>query len=445
MKFNSGILANHLKALESKVMQPSRYIVALSGGLDSVVLLHALKNYLTEHKSTIPLIAIHINHCLQAQSQNWVEECEAITKKLDIVFKSINVKVDLNSGRGLEASARNARYSALLREMQPNDWLITAHHQEDQAETLLINLIRGSGIAGISGISKFRKFGLGWIVRPMLNIAKDNLISYANENSLDWIEDPSNIDLDFDRNFLRHEIITSLKKRWPSVSECLCRSSAHAGEASQLLFELAEIDLKKICSDSSKIPISKLLELAPARQRNLIRFAFQKLKLNMPSTVKLKLIFSELIFARQDSQPLIRWDGVIVRRYRDNLYLMSDKEMPYLYPLTISGNELFLGPGMGSLNFEISENIGLSKELFDKGLTVKRRAGGEKIIPYNHTHRKELKKLLQEKGIVPWMRNQVPLVYSGRELVAVGDLWISKDAISEPGIKVRWIDRPELH
>ena len=445
MKFNSEILANHLKALETKVMQPSRYVVALSGGLDSVVLLHALKKYLIEHKSAIPLIAIHINHCLQAQSQNWVEECEAITKKLDVVFKSIKVKVDLNSGRGLEASARSARYSALLREMQPNDWLITAHHQEDQAETLLINLIRGSGIAGIAGISKIRKFGLGWIVRPMLNIAKDDLILYAKENSLDWIEDPSNIDLDFDRNFLRHEIITSLKTRWPSVSECLCRSSAHAGEASQLLFELAEIDLKKICFDSYRIPISKLLKLSPARQRNLIRFAFQKQKLNMPSTVKLKLIFSELIFARKDSQPLIRWDGVIVRRYRDNLYLMSDKQMPDLYPLPISGNELFLGPGMGSLNFEISENIGLSKKLFDKGLTVKKRTGGEKIIPYNQPHRKELKKLLQERGIVPWMRNQLPLVYSGKELVAVGDLWISKDAISEPGIKVRWIDRPELH
>ena len=445
MKFNSEILAKYLKALESEATQPSRYIVALSGGLDSVVLLHALRNHLIEHKSKIPLIAIHINHCLQPESQSWVEKCKTITYKLDIIFKSINVEVDLNSGRGLEASARSARYSALLREMRYKDWLITGHHQEDQAETLLINLIRGSGPAGIAGISKIRQFGLGWIARPILNITKDNLTSYAKENSLDWIEDPSNLDLNFDRNFLRHEIITRLKARWPNVADCLCRSSAHAGEASQLLFELAEIDLEKICSDSSKIPISKLLKLSPARQRNLIRFALQKQRLNIPSTAKLKLIFSDLIFARQDAQPLIRWDGVIVRRYRDNLYLMSDKQISDLFPLPILGNELSLGPGMGKLNFEISENIGLSRELFDKGLIVRRRTGGEKIIPYNQTHKRELKKLLQEKGIVPWMRNQLPLVYSGEDLVAVGDLWISKDAISEPGIKVRWIDRPELH
>ncbi|MBM37995.1 MAG: tRNA lysidine(34) synthetase TilS [Woeseia sp.] len=445
MKFNSGILSKHLKALESETRQPSRYVVALSGGLDSVVLLHALKSHLIQYKSKIPLIAIHINHCLQPESQSWVEECEAITKKLDIAFKSINVDVDLDSGKGLEASARSARYSALLREIQHKDWLITAHHQEDQAETLLINLFRGSGLPGISGISKIRKFGLGWIVRPILNIPKDSLVRYAKENFLDWIEDPSNINLDFDRNFLRHEVVTRIKTRWPKVSDCLHRSAEHAGEASQLLFELAEIDLKKICSDSSKIPINKLLTLSPARQRNLIRFALQKQKLNMPSTKQLRLIFSDIIFAREDAQPFIRWNGVIIRRYRNNLYLMPDKEISELYPLPISGNELSLGPGMGRLNFEIIENTGLSKELFDKGLTIRRRTGGEKIILYNQSHKRELKKLLQEKGIVPWMRNQLPLVYSGENLVAVGDLWISRDAVSEPGIKVRWIDRPELH
>ncbi|MAD92052.1 MAG: tRNA lysidine(34) synthetase TilS [Gammaproteobacteria bacterium] len=445
MSFSSAVLAKHLINLESIASKPARYIIAFSGGLDSMVLLHALKNHVFEHKNKIPIFAVHINHGLQAESLNWVNKCEKMATSLGILFKSINIQINLNSGNGLEAAARDARYSALDLELGNGDWLITAHHREDQAETLLLNLIRGSGPTGIAGISQIRRFGKGWLARPIINIKKNDLVLYAKENALDWIEDPSNMDQHFDRNFLRHQILTRLELRWPNISGRLERSSLLAGEASQLLSELAEIDFRELGADATKIPINKLLNLSIARQRNVIRYALRNEGLSMPSRMQLNQILNEAVFARKDAQPLVRWKGVIIRRYRNFLYLMPEKQIIDLKPLIVSNNELLLGPGMGQLNFEKSDKIGLSKELFEKGLVVRFRSGGEKIYLYNQSYKRKLKKLLQEKGIVPWMRNQLPLVYSGENLVAVGDLWLAKDATSCPGIKVRWIDRPALH
>lgn len=445
MTFSPAILAEQLAELECLAGRPARYIVAFSGGLDSSVLLHALANLPIEGENRVSVIAIHIDHGLQPESFSWSELCKVTAAKLGVEFRSINVNVQLDSGKGPEAAAREARYSALHTELRNDDWLLSAHHREDQAETLLLNLIRGSGPAGIAGIGSIRRFGPGWLARPMLSINRADIEIYASDNELRWAEDLSNTDRRFDRNFLRHEVMPNLKLRWPDIAARLQRSAGHAGEASQLLLELAAADLKDLGSSSARIPIDELTSLSAARQRNVIRYALRDQGLSTPTAMQLDRIMSEVIPAREDAQPLVTWPGAAVRRYRNGLYLMPETLTAAIESASISGDELLLGPGLGRLTFEAGTDVGLSKELFDGGLTVKVRAGGERISPFGQSHTRELKNLLQESGIVPWMRDRLPLVYSGDHLVAVGDLWLAADAVSDPGIVVRWVGRPALH
>jgi tRNA(Ile)-lysidine synthase len=438
--FNPAILAEHLQEIESTAGRPARYVIAFSGGLDSTVLAHALAQI-----SDVPVLAIHVDHALQTDSADWSQHCKQIAAELEIDFRSLLVDVQLKSGKGPEGSARDARYAALFVELSNDDWLLSAHHREDQAETLLLNLIRGSGPAGVAGIGDVRRFGPGWLVRPMLNVDRADILQYASDQGLHWIEDPSNADQSFDRNFLRHAVLPRLKSRWPDIAARLQRSAGHAGEASQLLIELAAIDLESMGSCAARLPIDGLAALSLARQRNVIRFALRELGLSTPTAVQLERILNEAIPARVDAQPLVSWAGASVRRYRNGLYLLPENLADAVESESLSGADLQLGLGLGRLHFESGADIGISEELYSGGLTIKPRIGGEEIQLQGQSHTRKLKKLLQEAGIVPWMRDRLPLIYSGERLVAVGDLWLADDAAARPGVAVRWINRPALH
>jgi len=440
VSFNPAILAEHLKELENEAGRPARYVVAFSGGLDSTVLAHALAQC-----SAVPVLAIHIDHALQTDSADWSEHCAQNAVALKIEFRSLRVEVQLESGKGPEAAARDARYAALHAELNDDDWLLSAHHREDQAETLLLNLIRGSGPAGVAGIGDIRRFGPGWLVRPMLNVDRAEILQYATDQGLQWIEDPSNTDRRFDRNFLRHEVLPRLQSRWPDIAARLQRSAGHAGEASQLLIELAVIDLENLGSSASRLPIDGLAELSAARQRNVIRFALRGLGLSTPTAVQLERILNEVIPARVDAQPLVSWPGASVRRYRNGLYLLPQNLAKAIETTPLPGEKLELGAGLGTLHFEAGADVGISSELLSGGLTIKSRVGGEEFQPQGQSHTRKLKKLLQEEGVVPWMRERLPLIYSGERLVAVADLWLAEDAVARPGFAVRWIGRPALH
>ncbi len=443
MIFSAAILAEQLAELEDIAGSPARYVVAFSGGLDSTVLLHALAEL--RERSAVPLLAVHVDHGLQPESLRWSEHCAGFAKLLGVDFHTSAVTVALKSGQGPEASAREARYSALQVQMQSGDWLLSAHHREDQAETLLLNLIRGSGPAGVAGIGAMRQFEPGWLARPMLNVDSAAIKQYAVDAHLNWIEDPSNTDRRFDRNFLRHEVLPRLASRWPDIATRLQRSATHAGEASALLLELAEIDLNRLGGRAERLPIDDLIELSAARQRNLIRYALRRLRLSTPTTLQLDRVMSEVIPARDDAQPLVTWPGASVRRYRSRLYLLPEKLAEVLEYSDISGSRAELGAGLGALNFESGAEVGLSEQLVMQGLSVRPRVGGEKFQPEGQSHTRKLKKLLQEEGVVPWMRDRLPLVYSGEQLVAVGDLWIAAHAVARPGVAVRWSGRPALH
>ena len=441
MTFSPEILRAKLAELEEKAAAPLRYVIAFSGGLDSTALAHALS-----HAETgVPVLAIHIDHGLHEDSQRWSDHCEEFAASLGIEYRSRKVVVQLESGKGPEASAREARYTALHAELGQDDWLLSAHHREDQAETLLLNLMRGSGPAGIAGIGAIRRFGPGWLARPLLHTDQASLRKYADENGLDWIEDPSNTDRRFDRNFLRHDILPRLQSRWPDIAARLQRSATHAGEAATLLADLAAIDLEALGGHPERLPVDSLLALTPGRQRNLLRHSLRLLGLSTPTALQLERILGEVLPAREDAQPHVSWPGASVRRYRNGLYLLPELLASAPLATSIETESVPLGTGLGVLHFESGAARGLSAELFERGLRLDIRKGGEEIQPSGQGHTRKLKKLLQEEGVVPWMRDRLPLVYSGERLVAVADLWIAADAVGEPGVAVRWDERPALH
>ncbi len=443
MTFSVEALRARFEELQAVAGAPSRLVLAFSGGLDSTVLLHALSSLRGELR--VPLLAVHIDHGLQEDSTAWSEHCREAARELGVEYLCRSVTVQLESGKGPEASARDARYGALHAELDPGDWLISAHHREDQAETLLLNLVRGSGPMGIAGIGAIRRFGPGWLARPLLDTSREELLDYAERIGLRWLEDPSNADRRFDRNFLRHDILPRLKSRWPDISARLLRSAGHAGEAAELLDDLAGIDLQDLGGRPERLPIGRLEELSPARQKNLLRYSLKQLGLSTPTAMQLSRVLDEVIPARPDAQPLVSWPGASVRRYRTGLYLLAENlaESPATIP--VSSGEVPLGPGLGTLQFVHDAPRGMAQRLWQANVQVRFRQGGEEFKPEGQAHTRKLKKLLQEEGVVPWMRDRLPLVYADDELVAVGDLWIAATAVGEPGIALRWKERPALH
>jgi tRNA(Ile)-lysidine synthase len=441
VSFTREQLLEHLAALCNEAPAPSRYVLAYSGGLDSTVLAHALASSGTG----IPVIAIHIDHGLHPQSGQWGEHCRAFAAELGIAYRCRKVTVQLESGKGPEASAREARYTALHGEIEPGDWLLSAHHREDQAETLLLNLLRGSGPAGLAGIGAVRRFGVGWLARPLLQVERAALRRYADEHDLEYLEDPSNTDRRFDRNFLRHEVLPRLQTRWPDVAARLQRSARHAGEAAALLADLAAIDLDALGGRAERLPVDELLALPRARQRNLVRHALRICGLSTPTALQLDRILDEVLPAREDAQPHVSWPGASVRRYRNGLYLLPEWLPDVPQTAEFEAGRAVLGEGLGLLQLEEGARRGLDPDLVGRGLRLGFRCGGESFKPDGQAHTRKLKKLLQDEGVVPWMREHVPLVYCGDDLVAVGDLWIAADAAATPGVAVRWEERPALH
>jgi tRNA(Ile)-lysidine synthase len=443
--FGPDVLLERLDALETAANKPRQYLVALSGGLDSTVLAHALAETRGQHGKR--LLAIHVDHQLQAASSGWTDYCRELARRFGIEFIAERVAVDTTGGSGLEAAAREARYAALARHVGDGDWLLSAHHRNDQAETLLLNLMRGSGPAGLAGIGAVARFAAGWLVRPLIDVSRADLEAYAAARGLEWLDDPSNADPRFDRNYLRHEVLPALEQRWPGAVERIARSADLAGEAATMLEELAAIDLQGLGDRATRIDVEGLARLPEARQRNLLRHAIRRAGLPLPGAGRLATVIDSVLYAKPDAQPLVEWPGGELRRYRGRLYLLpplGEAEWPSQgRPLTAT--PVSLGAGMGALQLVPDAPRGLSAATVGRGLRVRMRSGGEQIKPAGQAHTKKLKKLLQDEGVVPWMRDRLPLVFAGDELVAVADLWVAAGATSEPGTTVRWDGRPELY
>jgi len=444
VSFSQERLLRELLGLAALSGDPIRLVIAYSGGLDSTVLLHALAASRERHGKS--LLAVHVDHGLHEDSGQWGDHCESVASSLDVDFMRLAVDVMTDAGKGSEAAARTARYDVLRSLIREGDWLLSAHHRDDQAETLLLNLMRGSGPAGLAGIGEVQPFGSAWLVRPLLPFSQSELENYATQHDLSWIDDPSNEDRQFDRNFLRHEILPELEERWPAVASRLQQSAVLANEAATMLDQLADDDMRNLADRPDRLSLDGLKALPSERQRNVIRYVVRELGLPAPPATQLRSIVADLLPAREDAQPLVQWKGAEVRRYRDWVYVLPESKFGLpgaALQLTEPGLEL--GAGMGELELAEGRARGLAGRVIAKGLEVRFRSGGEEIKLAGQSHTRKLKKLLQDEGIVPWMRDRLPLVYSGDELVAVADLWLADGAVSEPGAAIEWKNRPPIH
>lgn len=422
------------------VTPEQRLIVAYSGGLDSTVLLHLLASLPKTHD----LVAVHINHGLHPAADSWQSHCKAYCQSLGVEFVATSIVVDPANGLGTEAAAREARYAALRAMVEPGDCVLSAHHKDDQAETLLLNLMRSSGPLGLAAILPLREFGSGVLCRPLLGESRDALLDYARQHELTWVEDPSNLDTEFDRNFLRQMVLPTFEARWPDVSSRLSRCSELMAEASDLLDALAAIDLDKAGGQAERLLIDALAALDDARRRNLLRFCLRRVGLPFPGRKRLASISQDVVDAKPDAKPYVAWPGGEARRHRGCLYLMPplgvEPEPPRAIPA--DATHVSVGAGLGRLRF-VRGNRGLHPMLFEQGLELRFRQGGESLAAADMT--KKLKKLLQDAGVVPWMREHIPLLYSDDKLVAVADLWMDADSIDNDGVSVHWENHPALY
>lgn len=434
--FSSATLAEQL----GRLPPVKRYWIAYSGGCDSHVLLHALAQL--RDSSPVAIHAVHVDHRLQADSRAWAQHCAVVCASLNVPLTSLHVDARPASGESPEAAARHARYLAFAELIEPDDCLLTAHHQDDQAETLLLQLLRGGGPHGLAAMPESTPFSKGWHARPLLAYARGELRRYAEANALRWIDDPSNADTGFDRNYLRQSVMPLLRARWPAVARVLTRSAAHQAEAAQLLDALAAQDFE-LCrgphADRLHIPALKTLDAA--RQRNLLRYWLKRLGYALPDSARLAQIQHTVLDAAPDRAPVVSWAGAEVRRYRDTLHALAPSSAEreewswdIAAPLPLpDGAHLLAVPTKGA---------GIKRDSCARQrITVRYRCGGELCRPAPQAHLRPLKKMLQEQGVPPWRRARLPLVYVGEQLAAVADLWVCAPfhaAPDEEGLLIEW-------
>lgn len=391
--------------------------IAFSGGLDSTGLLHLLAS-LAKTETLPPLSAVHVHHGLQAAADAWPAHCQSVCDDLGVPLRVMRVQVQ--PGASLERAARDARYQAFAEVTGVGQVLLTGQHRDDQAETLLFRLLRGAGVRGLAAMPLCRPLASGQIVRPLLDVSRAELEAYAHEHQLQWIEDPSNADPRFSRNYLRHQVFPVLKQRWPQAVSSLARTAEHLGEAQGLLDELAQMDLHAADQPSPfpwlslpSLALAPLRELSDARQRNVLRHWLNPLT-RLPDSDHWAG-WNALRDARTDAQPVWRLAEGELHRCGERIWWLpvtwsdfSSDPVSWTQPQ----NPLTL-PGNGQLKF-----VGRVPE---GPFEVRYRQGGE-IVEVPGRGRRDLKRLLNECGLPGFIRGRLPLLYQGEQLRAVPTL-----------------------
>lgn len=424
----------------AQTLQPHRqFLLAFSGGLDSTVLLHRLVRW-REQDPTIQLRAIHIHHGLSANADGWVAHCQQVCQQWQVPLLVERVVLG-DEGLGIEAHARQARYQAFRMALLPGEALVTAQHLDDQCETFLLALKRGSGPTGLSAMSGESNFAGTKLLRPLLNERRESLYQWAMTHQLTWIEDESNQDDAYDRNFLRLRIVPLLSARWPHFAEAVARSASLCGEQEQLLDEMLAAELVTLMAEDGSLAVEPLTTLSAPRRAALLRRWLGAHNALMPSRDVPERIWREVAQAREDAFPCLRLGDFTVRRYQQRLHWVKyipgqteavlswpDISEPLLLPADLG--ELALEPG-GALR---EPNQGDT-------VTIRFRASGNLHIVGRHGGRK-LKKIWQELGVAPWRRDTTPLLFYGETLIAAADgQFVTQEGRVEEGKGVQMVWR----
>lgn len=392
------------------------YLIALSGGLDSHVLLHLA--YQLRKDFPVNIRAVHINHHLSVHADVWAAHCEKMAADYGIHCEVHHLSITQDAGISLEEEARNKRYHLFAQCLHSGEILLTAHHQDDQAETVLLQLLRGAGPKGLAAMPAIKPFASGMHMRPLLNFPKASIEQYAKTHALKWMNDESNSSTKYTRNFLRHDILPRLKARWPTVTATIARSAKHCAEvqlfADKTLKEKLEW-AKGVAPHT--LSIKKLQSLNTQEQRLFIRAWIEASGATLPSTAKLESIARTMLTAKEDRFPCVTWGKIILRRYRDMLYLLPlnppfRMDDAILWDLSVS----MTLPGVGVLDSSLLPGEGLHPSF--QRVQVRFRQGGEWMVVPNRG-RRYLKNLFQEWSIVPWLRNRIPLIYIEDRLASV--------------------------
>lgn len=399
--------------------------IGYSGGVDSHVLLHLLANQPNlRHK----IVAIYINHGLQVEADFWALHCEYQCRNLGVAFRSLFVNAKAKIGESPEEVARNARYKAFQSLLNEGDTLLFAQHREDQLETVLLQMFRGAGLNGLAAMPADCRFGRGALIRPFLNISKSSILSYADYHQLSWVEDPSNDIDEFDRNFLRNEVIPLLKQRWPSIDKTVARSAQHCADSAGLINNWANSVIYKIVDPVNYCLLIQQWRLFDQSQRRyLLRYWLQMFGLKPPSQAVLQAIINQVIDARLDADPQLIIQKYQIRKYRDKLYCFPENSLfDYFKIGEWERGTLCYNLKNGFQLVLIEAQAGIPKLFWENSsITIDKRHGGERIQLPNRQGKHCLKKLYQESGIPPWERNK-PLVFIDRELATVPGLWIDQ-------------------
>jgi tRNA(Ile)-lysidine synthase len=420
-----------------------KLLLAFSGGLDSVVLLHLL----VESNKSLPfkLYAQHVHHGLSPNADAWATFCKDTCANLNIPITISKVKINKNSGLGVEATARAARYEALLE--SEADFICLAHHQDDQAETLLLQLARGAGIKGLAGMGNVSNK----LLRPLLDAPRSALEAYAKQHNLTWIEDESNLDTKFDRNFMRHEILPKLETQYPAIKQTISRAAQHMAEADMLLDELAEIDVKKCLLNSQQLQLAPLANLSSARVNNALRWWLLQNNCDAPSAAQLQQISQQLLHAKSDANVKIKLSvSLILQRFQGIAYLVKNvQEGDHLYVRSVfslpwQGEKTIILPDQSRLFFSEKLGEGIAMRHVESGqLNIRYRRGGETLKPEENRPSRSMKSLFQTSNIPPWQRGRLPLLFLNNELAMLSNIAVAAALKAKPdelGLFVKWQD-----
>ncbi|HRQ04569.1 MAG TPA: tRNA lysidine(34) synthetase TilS [Nitrosomonas halophila] len=429
--------------LRTQVQAGDHLVIALSGGVDSVVLLDLLTKI--SPSLGLKLSAAHVAHGISPHTGQWSAFCQTLCDRLGIPLTIHRLQIQKRPQESLEAAARQARYRAF--EQIQADCIVLAQHQDDQVETLLLQLLRGAGVKGLSAMPHIRPLKPGTsvrLLRPLLDISRSAILHYARQQNLEWITDESNSDTCFDRNFLRHRILPLLEQRYPAYRKTITRASQHLGEAFHLLDELAQVDAQTVVR-ADKIQLAELRGLSPARAKNLLRYLLAQHMVSLPSTAKLEEILRQLYGAQPDTQLCFMVDTLEIRCYRGHVEFLRahSTSSPIITPIIWQGEQwLHLSARHNKLEFSYQNATGIDPgKLAQQTVTIRSRTGGERFQPDCRRPRRSLKKILQEAALPPWKRDMLPLLFCGEQLVWVAGIGVDCSFQAQPdqtGLVVTW-------
>lgn len=438
LRFDSRWLAQRLAQLIDPAAQPrAGWCVAWSGGADSTALLGALLELRAAARQrgtrAIPLRALHVDHHLQPAAAGFRQQCQRLARQWRVPLTVLDARIDLRGGVSVEEAAREARYRLLGEALRPGECLLTGQHAEDQLETVLLQGLRGAGVAGLAGMPERAALGAGQLLRPLLAIPGEALRAYLREHELLWIEDPTNSDTRFDRNYLRQTVLPLLLQRWPAAARTVARSARHAAEAAGQGRREAQRDVAS-AADGTALDARVLRRLSVARQKAALRRWIEGQGHAVPDERRLAEVCG-LLDLRADARPCVQWEAVRVRRHQDRLLLdAGPADLPVRSPQPWAWRTQPLRPlgaGAGALRLQADPWGDVDLDCLPRVLELRWRVGGEHLVAGGC--RRDVKSLVREAGIPVWQRAQLPLVWApGRdaascaaELLAVADIAIA--------------------